>query len=145
MRSTPKKLIMAALLAIGAAGCAEKAYQPTVQKLSPAPIVEDEAMELRDWQRSSAVYANGVSVSYPTLYPYVARKNVPAIEPVIMEPVLFVGQTLALPITAIDTPPWQDTSYRGVDTPPTYTAVPVVEPDAAGWAPAKWPIPQRRR
>lgn len=130
-----KNLIsIAALLAL-VAGC-QRDYLPETQKLSPAPILEDQAMAHRHWDTMVVQYSNGASIAFPTLYPYVPRTNTPEVEQIFTGPGLFLGQTLALPVTMFITPPWQETIYRGIYTPPTYTAVPVVAPDAETLHPA---------
>ncbi len=129
-----RKLIAVALVSTVAAGCAQRIDGSRVQQLSDAPIIEDEAMALRQWDQTTALYANGTSRSYPTMYPYVPQGDVLGAQQAFTAHGLFFGQTLLLPITAVLTPPWQQQTYRGLRTPPTYTAVPVVEPDAVGYA-----------
>lgn len=135
-----RKLLTVALLGIVSVSC-QRVEQSGTQILSPAPIIEDEAMALRQWDETASYYANGSSVSYPTLYPYVPRSDAPAVEGLVTAPLLFMGQTIFLPITALVTPTWEDEAARGVYTPPTYTAIPVVRPDAVGYASInKWPV-----
>lgn len=128
-----RKLLTVGILGIAAAGCAQRVDDSGTQRLSAAPILEDEAMTLRGWDQASSLYANGASISYPTLYPYTARSDAPQVEVLLVAPVLFIGQTLFLPITALVTPAWQPTAARGVYTPPTFTAIPVVRSDASGY------------
>lgn len=101
--------------------------------MSNAPIIEDEAMALRQWEPSVARYASGSAPSYPTLYPYTASRDLPGPAAFAMNPVIFFAQTALLPITFFTTPAWQQDDTRGVQTPPTYTAVPAVQPDAQSW------------
>lgn len=128
MRSTPN-LLTVLTLGLLAVGC-QKAYDPVTDRISPAPIIPDPAIDLRHWDQAHAQYANGASVAYPILFPYQPRTNTPEVEQLITGPTLFAGQFVALPLTMLITPPWQETLYRGVYTPPTYTAVPVVASDA---------------
>jgi hypothetical protein len=88
----------------------------------------DEAMALRNWQSASALYANGHVNAGPTLFPYEPRGTNPWYLNTLLEPALFIGQTAALPISAIFTPPWQPVAYHGVYLPPTYTADVPLEP-----------------
>lgn len=143
MRSIPKLVAISALSAL-AIGC-QRDYVAQTEKLSPAPILQDDAMAHRNWDTMVTYYANGSSISYPTLYPYVPRTNTPEGEQVFTGTGIFIAQTLVLPITICITPPWQETIYRGIYTPPTYTAVPVTPSDAQILHPdRKWAVSQRR-
>ena len=129
-----RKLLTVGILGFAAVGCAQRVDESGTQRLSAAPILEDEAMTLRVWDQATSLYASGASISYPTLYPYAPRLDAPQVEVLFVAPVLFIGQTLFLPITALLTPAWEPEAARGVNTPPTYTAIPVVRPDASGYA-----------
>ena len=104
-----------------ASGCESTAQLP-VARLNPTPIKQDEAMSVRQWDQTKALYANGAVTAYPTLYPYRAAPANGDLANVVLAPALFLGQTIALPVTAIVTPPWQETDSRGVYIPPTFTA-----------------------
>lgn len=123
------RILAIASLAVAAVGC-QRAYVPTTAKLNPAPILVDDAMAQRHWSTSVVMYANGSSTGFPTLYPYVPRTNTPEFEQAWTGPGLMIAQTVALPVTVFITPPWELTLYRGIYTPPTYTAVPVMPNDA---------------
>src|SRR5450432_1038702 len=67
-----------------------------VQNAPPAaenttPLVIDQAMQVRDWDRVTAHYANGDTIAGPTGTPYEVRWNQPAWEYVALETPLFVG------------------------------------------------------
>ena len=126
-RSLTSALLLAGLVAL--AGCQKTGQYETTQ-LSPAPILRDEAMTYRTFDRSSVLYANGTSTANVTLFPYVIADNLPDYEQLLVGPALFYGQAIALPVTAIVTPPWEQAVNRGVYTPPSYTAVPVTVDDA---------------
>ncbi len=141
-----RELIAAGLLLFAAAGCATDAITPPLTKLSPAPIHEDEAMALRQWDTVSSRYANQTAPAYPTLYPLVPRRDLPEPTSIVTAPAIFLWQTAVLPLQMLDTPPWQDTVYRGAAMPPTYTAVPVVADDAGSYRTiTRFPHLQRRR
>lgn len=129
-----RDLLAISTLGLILAGCTDARINPPNQ-LSSAPIIEDDAMALRQWDQTVALYANGTSVSYPFYFNYVPRRDVPEVEGLVTAPILFTLQTIALPVLMIITPPWQEVVYRGVYTPPTYTAVPQAPNDAAGYAP----------
>lgn len=112
-------------------GCQRSNAYP-VETLSPAPIIEDQAMAMRDWELSLAEYAAGYSIAQPTLFPYSPATGAPALESLVAAPLISYGQAALLPINALITPPWGEVLYRGVLTPPTYTAVPTA-PNDADW------------
>src|SRR4051812_34530129 len=53
----------------GSAGCKQYA-QPLPVNPTNAPIVTDEAMEVRDWEASRGRWADSHLVAYPTRFPY---------------------------------------------------------------------------
>lgn len=124
MRST-RSIFGASLLALwlAMAGC-RSSTENAVDKLSQAPILEDEAMQNRPWDQGTSMYANGYSIAYPTLYPYGVALDQPAYAQGLIAPALFYGQALLIPVTAVVTPPWKEVAYRGVIMPRTYTGVP---------------------
>lgn len=131
MCSTPKLLSAAILVGLIGLGC-QKVQSYETQKLSQAPIHEDEAMAERQWPEQPSLYSAGFCYAQPTLFPYTVRYDAPAAESLVAAPVIFGGQVILTPVWMVMTPPWQDVYYRGVMTPPTYTAAPVA-PDDARW------------
>ena len=116
-------IVAMAAFAAGTVGCSRtEQYQNA--KLSSAPILVDEAMVYRNADRQQALYANGFAIGQPTLFPYAPAENLGYVEQSVLAPALFGGQIVALPLSAIVTPPWNDVAYHGVMTAPTYTAVP---------------------
>lgn len=139
-----RKLVALCSLGLLIAGCYDRTA-PQTAKLNPTPILEDEAMALRQWEPVRSYYANGSSVAGPVYYVYAPRTDVPAFEGVITDPAIFVGQTVFLPVAMVITPPWQEVTYRGVYTPPTYTAAPAPLNDAHWYEPTyKYPLPKPR-
>jgi hypothetical protein len=128
-----RNLLVAAMLAGGislAVGCT-KAPPYELSTLSKAPIIEDEAMTLRAWDKQSLLYANGSAVAQPTLFPYGIKTHIGyAYEETVVAPTLFYCQFAALPVTMALTPPWSNVSYAGVKVPPTYTAATELPPDS---------------
>ena len=92
--------------------------------LNDRPIVVDEAMEIRDWDRSTANYANGTTVAgatrttweptYENNYSYV------------VDPAIGVANIVTIPFTYFRTPWGKTVVHHGAITPPTHTAVPPV-------------------
>jgi len=97
-------------------------------ELNDSPLVVDGAMQLRDWQRAPAQYANGDTPAGPTEFPYEPKWNQPGwVYPVVETP-LFVGQGIFMPITMIFTPPWTLVMWKGATIDTTYTAMPALPP-----------------
>ena len=127
IRNIAKSTIGLALLILVAGGC-ESTNQYPIARLNPTPVPQDEAMALRQWDQNHARYANSTVSAFPTLYPYQAAEANGDLANAWWAPALYVGQTIALPVTAIMTPPWDPTVSRGVYVPPTYTADVPLEP-----------------
>lgn len=120
-------LPLAGFAVIAAAGCQRVQPAPVVP-LNNAPMVVDEAMQMRDWERSTVYYQNGDTVAgfngrYYELKPkyqdgYVTR---------IGDPAVGITNVVLLPITMAMTPPWEAVRYQGVIIPPTHHANPPME------------------
>ena len=123
-----------ALMAMGvllAGGCMsqcplQKVENTPAERENQAPIMVDPAMQLRNWDRSTAYYGNGNVVAGPTGFRYIPRWGQPEPFYVAEEVPLFIAQTIALPVVLILTPPWTPELYTGVTVEPTYTAMPPV-------------------
>ena len=98
----------------------------------PDPVVPppppDEAMALRDWQQSSAIYANTSTVAGNTGFFWMPRWDQPEwVYPLVDTPI-FLANVVALPVSFIMTPPWKPVEYRSATVPPTFTAMPPLPP-----------------
>lgn len=134
MMCSIRDILAISTLALSLTGCTD-VRNPEPARLNPTPIIEDNAMALRQWEPISSLYANGTSTAYPFYFNYTPRRDVPDGENIITGPLIFGAQVVALPLLMIVIPPWEEVVYRGVYTPPTYTAVPATPNDAAGYAP----------
>jgi len=126
--STAIGLPVVALMVALAGGCStEQKYAPAA--VNNAPIVGDEAMALRaDWPKSTAYYANGSVPAFSTRFPYDVNASRPYPGDVILDPVMFIVQTVMLPIELIKYPPGTEQIWHGEIIPPTYTAQPPLPP-----------------
>jgi hypothetical protein len=115
-------VIIAPLAVVALGGCRYNVNRPVKADLNQTPLVVDEAMQKRDWDRSVARYANGATIAGPDLI--VLENTTP--DPVmrVSDPVISVVNDSLVPITTVLFPPWKDVIYFGVETPPTYTAQP---------------------
>jgi hypothetical protein len=115
-------LIVAPLSMAALAGCQLNVNRPIKADLNQTPLVVDEAMQKRDWDRSVARYANGDTIGGPHLI--VLQNTTPDPWMRVTDPVISVINDSLVPITTVLAPPWKDVIYQGVQTPPTYTAQP---------------------
>src|SRR5205085_11983490 len=99
----------------------------TVSQTSPTsePMVTDEAMLHRDWSPSVAHYATGTVQAYPRRWPYEgAETDIPPLN-AFVDPVIFLAQTVMLPVRlAIDPPAHRFVNYGGPTVDPSYNAMP---------------------
>ena len=104
------------------------------EAINDTPLVVDPAMQVRDWDRSSAYYASGGVVAGPTGFLYEPKRGQPEWHYALLESPLFLVQTIALPVTLAFNPPWSKVVYKGVTVEPTYTAMPALPPARDGTA-----------
>lgn len=122
-------LSAAAVLTGGVIGC-QRAYNTEYESLSGEPVVYDEAMALRDWQRTPAYYASGNVVagpSGPNRQYRVGQANEEGFEnrsrlATVLDPVFFLVNSAALIPSVIMDPPTEQREYEGRVLGPTYTA-----------------------
>ena len=121
------------VLSIGCSTREKVTYDPVNRK----PIVGDDAMALRaDWPKEVAHYQNGSVVAWSTRYPYQTTPTRPERENLVLEPTMFIAQTLLLPVELIANPPGEHQIWHGVEYPPSYTAQPPLPPPG-GQPPAR--------
>jgi hypothetical protein len=121
------------------AGC-QRVGKSEIEPVHTGPLIVDEAMLIRDWDRSVSYYPNGAVVAGPTLFLWEPNYDrMPWWTAGVWEPALFAGQTVAAPVVGIFQPVWSEVTYHGVRMPPTYTAVPPFprEPRVAMAVPAE--------
>ena len=95
-----------------------------VATVNRAPLIVDEAMQLRTWPRSVVRFQNGETPAGPTMFVLEHPKNAPKWTPVLTDTPLFVINIFAMPVGAIFTPPWERVIYPAGVTEPSFTEVP---------------------
>lgn len=130
----PKKhdLLLAAcapLLLWSGFGC-QRTYQTEYAPVATHSVQYDEALARRDWARSTAYYGSGDVIAGPTnsntqwrigdgTQPdYYRRQRMAAVA----EPLIALGNMIALPVSLVRDPPMEDRRYEGTVIGPTYTA-----------------------
>jgi hypothetical protein len=103
-------------------GCKFHRNDPPRMNLNQSPLIVDEAMQKRDWERSTVQYANGDTIAGPHLI--VVESAGPAWLQRVTDPAVSTANNVAIPATTILSPPWKDVIYQGMVIPPTYSAQP---------------------
>jgi hypothetical protein len=116
------------LLAVtaGVGGCAQQQRQaPT-----PPPLVVDEAMQRRDFERSVAYYPNGDTVAGVNRFPIRSGTDVGENDyaAALFDLGASIGQTIVLPFTYLFIPPFAPEVFHSDDIGPSYTAMPQMRP-----------------
>jgi hypothetical protein len=102
-------------------GC-QRVHPPQPDRLNDAPLVIDEAMQIRDWDRSTAYYANGAT---PAGSPRVTfePKHDNQIN-YVADPAIALTNFVIIPFSYFWIPPFKEIEHRGAIVPPTHTAMP---------------------
>jgi hypothetical protein len=123
MCSTRKKSNVVLTICLLATGCALK-HPPQADPISHAPIVVDEAMQLRQWPVSVAQYQNGATPGLATTFLFINNPHTPPWTASITETPLFAFNSLISPVVLICSPPWQQIIYPSDGIEPSYNAMP---------------------
>jgi hypothetical protein len=135
--------VMGLMLAAGCTCPIQKVQNMSApDPVNDANIQPDAAMAIRDWDQKIAWYSNGDTPAAPTDFFYEPKWNQGYWNYAIIEWPLFVGQTVALPVTLVIAPPWNTVINGGVETPPTYTAMPPLPPSRSGTYEMAPPVPE---
>ena len=135
-----QRLTLAAIVAGGAlvGGC-QKVLPPRNEPVTlmedQQPLDIDQATQLRDWEKSTLNYPNGAVVAGSTRFPLAARPQARTLERNLAEPVLFLANVVAVPITYFFKPPFEPYTWHGEITPASYTVQPAYPVEAAATNP----------
>jgi hypothetical protein len=124
MFSTRKLVIGASLLtAATMLGCQAKVPEG-VERLNNSPLIVDEAMQKREWDRSTSFYPNGDTVADGTAYMFETHETIPDPWRRVVEPGVATLNMALLPIGVFLESPFVPQTYQGAIIPPTHTAMP---------------------
>ncbi len=110
------------LAALATAGCQTTVNHAVQADLNRKPLIVDEAMQHRDWDRMVNHYANGNTIAGPDLV--VIQTDAPEPYQRFFDPAVSAINDTIIPVTTVLDPPWKDVIYQGVEVPPTYNAQP---------------------
>lgn len=119
-------MALAAALA-GLTGCAQRQYaEPMATAVDD--MLTSPAWAYRDFQPMSATYENTAVVAWSTRFPFVDRPDQRDLTRPVVEPAIFLGNVLVLPVSVVVEPPfWRQHAWRPVGLHSTHTAA--VPPD----------------
>jgi len=123
IRKNHRMIVVAALTLGGLVGC-QANVPPTMSKVNSTPVVVDDAMQKRDWDRSTAYYANGDTVAGGTGYMFQIHETIPEEWRRLADPVVTTMNIVLLPVGVFVNSPFKTQVYQGEMLPPSYTAQP---------------------
>jgi hypothetical protein len=118
------------------AGC-QRMTPPQPDGMNRTPLVVDDAMQKRDWDRQTIEYPSGATVAGGTGYLFRTSDKLPELWWRIVDPMVATDNILPLPVGVFFNPPWKPFAYRGAIVPASYTAFPQVPDDEAPQRPAR--------
>ena len=116
---------LSSILVLSLTGCGfqRATNKPRADRLNDAPLVVDEAMQKREFERSSAYYQRPVVVAGPTWLTFRGDEKTERTD-AITDPAIFVTNVVVSPYPAVKDPQWERVEYRGATVPPTHHAMP---------------------
>jgi hypothetical protein len=125
MCSIHKKLAVAVALSLSMiVGCQRIVPPPTVSPVNTTPVVVDDAMKYRDWDRSTSYYQNGGTVAGGTAYLWQTHETIPEGWQRYTDVPVSLANIVSMPVGLFVDSPFKPQVYRGEAVPPTYTANP---------------------
>jgi hypothetical protein len=102
-------------------GC-QRVQPPVPDRLNDTPLLVDEAMQIRDYDRSTAVYANGGVVAGSPRLTFEPKDDTRLNYAV--DPAIGLTNFVIIPFSYFWIPPFKEIEHHGAIVPPTYTAQP---------------------
>ena len=122
---------------LGLVGCQEAKPKSNLSPLNDTPLIVDEAMQTREgWDRSSAYYPSGATVSGGTGYVWETHSSIPAEYRRFADAPVAVLNFVSLPVGLLTNTPLKKQLFRGEMVPPTFHANPPIPGNPQGNAPA---------
>ena len=125
-------LLLAGLLISSGTGCSTHTKTfGTVAPTSEPIVLNDEAMDHRQWEQSTSYYASGTTGAFPTRWNYPGYETDTFFGNVVVDPVMFGVETVTYPFRLPGDPPGEKANYAEQVLPPTYNAMPPMPPEPA--------------
>jgi hypothetical protein len=93
-----------------------------------SPLIVDEAMQQRNWQRTVVRFQNGETPAWATGFLLEHPKDEPKLLPILTDGPMFLENVLVLPVDYVLNPPWQRAIFPAGVVEPSFTAVPPLPP-----------------
>jgi|SRR5688572_29501453 hypothetical protein len=108
---------------LGGCGFQRATNNPRPDRLNDSPLVVDEAMQKREFERTSAYYKPPVVVAGPTWLTFRGDEKTEYSD-LITDPAIFLTNVVFSPYAAVKDPQWEAVEFRGATVPPTHHAMP---------------------
>ena len=116
--------MMLMALAMSAAGCQGVSKKYPSAPVNNTPLVVDEAMQIRDWDRSTSHYANGATVAGGTAYCWETADWVNQGHRRFVDGPVATLNIVSMPVGLFVNSPFEKQVIHGEIVPPTYTGQP---------------------
>jgi hypothetical protein len=120
-----RALLMSVLAVSGAVGCQGNIPAP-VERVDDSPLIVDEAMQRREWERQTSYYANGDTAAGGTGFMFRTHETMPMWSRPAVDPAIAVMNMALFPVGVFVNSPFTEQVYQGAVIPPTATAMPVL-------------------
>src|SRR5215203_1660306 len=125
---------MAVAATTAGTGCQWGPAQKPVEPTNP-PMAVDEAMQYRQWDLTSARWADTSMEGWPTRFPYTYQTNTGRGQyaPYVLDSLAFIYQVFRLPFTYITERPFAPKTFTAVEYEPTYTGIGRFMPESGAY------------
>ena len=117
--------LMGIVAVSGLVGC-QGNVPPARERIDASPLIVDEAMQRREWDRQTSFYANGDTVDGGNGYMFRTHETIPPAARTVVEPAVTTTNMVLLPIGVFVNSPFARKVDEGAVIPPTQSAMPVL-------------------
>src|SRR4051812_7553051 len=101
------------LIGFALVGCQRTVPPPLTSPVNSSPLVVDEAMQHRQFERSTSYYASGATVAGGTGYLWQTHETIPPRYQRLTDAPVAVANIVSMPVGIFVESPWQKQVYRG--------------------------------
>jgi len=131
-------MFVALAMMSAAAGCQGVSKHQPLSPVNNTPLVVDEAMQIRDWDRSTNYYANGATIAGGTAYCWETADWVNEDHRRFVDAPVAVLNFVSMPVGLFVNSPFEKQVIHGEIVPPSYTG----QPPLPGEPPPNRPTPE---